>query len=67
MLNTAGLRLERLPAAPTEIAGRAGYEYFKLEPHGPQWSKVREEFSFALSLGKLENADVRLYVVAHEG
>lgn len=66
LLNTKGLRIEHLPAAPTEIAARAGYEYFRLEPHGPQWGKVREEFSLALHLGKLENADVRLYVVAPE-
>lgn len=66
MLNTKGLRLEHLPAAPTEIAARAGFEHFRVDPHGPAWSKVRDEFSFALSLGKLENADVRLYVVTPE-
>lgn len=66
MLNTKGLRLERLPAAPTEIAGRAGFEYYKVEPHGAQWQKVREDFSFAISLGKLESADVRLYIVTPE-
>jgi type VI secretion system protein ImpJ len=67
MLNTKGLRLEHMPAAPTEIAARAGYEYFKLDPHGPGWSKVKEEYCFALSLGKLENADVYLYVVVPKG
>jgi type VI secretion system protein ImpJ len=67
MLNTQGLRLEQLPAAPTEIGVRPGYEYFKVEPHGAQWNKVREDFSFALNLGKLEDADVRLYVVVPEG
>lgn len=66
MLNTKGLRLERLPAAPTEIAGRAGFEYYKVEPHGAQWQKVREDFSFAIGLGKLESADVRLYIVTPE-
>ncbi len=66
MLNTKGLRLEHLPGAPTEIAGPPGLEYFKLEPHGPQWSKVREDFNFALSLGKLETAQVHLYVVTSE-
>ncbi len=63
MLNTKGLRLEHMPAAPTEIAARAGFEYFKVDPHGQGWSKVKDEFCFGLSLGKLENADVRLYVV----
>jgi len=64
MLNTRGLGIEHLPAAPTDIEARAGFQYFRLEPHGQHWSKVREEFSLALDLGKLEAADVRLYVVA---
>jgi type VI secretion system protein ImpJ len=67
LLNVKGLRLEHMPAAPTEIAARAGYEHFKIDPHGNNWNKVREEFSFALNLAKLENADVRLYVVTSEG
>ncbi len=66
MLNTKGLRLEHLPAAPTEIAGPPGFEYFKLEPHGAQWNKVKEDFNFALSLGKLETAEARLYIVVPE-
>ncbi len=67
MMNLDGLRIEHMPGAPTEIASKTGYEYFKLEPHGPKWSKVQSEFSFALSLGKLESADVILYIVSHEG
>jgi type VI secretion system protein ImpJ len=67
MLNVEGLRLEHLPGAPTEIAAPAGFEFYKVEPHGAQWSKVKDDFNFALSLGKLENAEVRLYVVAPEG
>lgn len=63
MLNVAGLRIESLPGAPTEIAAEAGFQYFKVEPHGKEWTKVREEGSFALSLGKLEEATARLYVV----
>ena len=66
MLNLPGLRLEPLPGAPTEIAAPAGFEFYKVEPHGPQWSKVKDEFNLALSLGKLENAEVRLYVVTTE-
>lgn len=62
--NTAGVPIEHLPAAPTEIASRAGFEYFKLESHNPKWAKVREDFTFALSLPKVESADIRLYVVA---
>jgi type VI secretion system protein ImpJ len=66
MMNLDGLRIEHLPGAPTEIAARTGYEFFKVEPHGNQWTRIKSEFSFALSLGKLENADVSLYVVSHE-
>ena len=66
MLNTKGLRIERLPAAPTEIAARPGFEYFKIEPHGPQWKKVADDYSLAVNLGKLEGAETRLYVVAPE-
>ena len=66
MLNVEGLRLEHLPGAPTEIAAPAGFEFYKVEPHGAQWSKVKDDFTFALSLGKLENAEVRLYVVTSE-
>lgn len=66
MMNLAGLRLERLPAAPTEIAARVGFEYWKVEPHGRFWSRVRSEGSLGLSLGRLEGADVRLYIVGTE-
>jgi type VI secretion system protein ImpJ len=63
MLNVSGLRMEHLPGMPTEIDGRPDHEYFKVEPHGTQWKKVSEEFSCAFNLGKLENANVSLYVV----
>jgi type VI secretion system protein ImpJ len=65
--NMKGLRIEHLQAAPTEIAGPPGFEYFKLDPHGDQWKKIKDEFTFALSLGKLESADARLYVVKASG
>jgi type VI secretion system protein ImpJ len=61
-----GLLLERLPGAPTEIESMAGYLYFRIDPHGKEWVKVRDEFSFALHLGKLENASVFLYVAVAE-
>ena len=67
LLNVKGLRIEHLSGAPTEIAARAGYEYFRVDPHGAQWNKVRDEFNFALNLGKLENATARLYIVAAGG
>ena len=53
MLNRAGLKLEKMAGAPTEIAARAGYEYFKIDAGGPQWKRVKDEFTFAISVGKL--------------
>lgn len=66
MMNLDGLKIEHLPGAPTEIASKTGYEYFKVESHGTEWNRVKAEYSFALSLAHLENADVSLYVVSHE-
>jgi hypothetical protein len=37
-----------------------------VEPHGRLWSKVRSDGSLGLSIGRLEGADVRLYVVGAE-
>jgi type VI secretion system protein ImpJ len=66
MMNLDGLKIDHMPGAPTEIASKTGYEYFKVDSHGPKWNRVKNEYSFALSLGNLENADVILYVVSHE-
>jgi type VI secretion system protein ImpJ len=66
MMHLSGLRLEHLAAAPSEIAARVGFEYWKVEPHGRLWSKVRSDGSLGLSIGRLEGADVRLYVVGAE-
>jgi predicted component of type VI protein secretion system len=67
LLAVEGLRIEHLAAAPTEIAAAGGFQYFRVETRSAQWNKVRDEFSFGLSLGKLEDADARLYVVTPEG
>jgi hypothetical protein len=53
-----------LPGMPSDVAGPPGAEYFKVDPHGDRWAKVRDEFSFAVSLGPLADADVRLFIVA---
>ncbi len=69
LMKVQGLRLEQLPGAPTEIAARHGFLYFKVDPYslkGQPWEDIRKEFTFALNLGKLENAEVVLYVVAEE-
>jgi type VI secretion system protein ImpJ len=57
-----GLPIERLPGPPTEIEAMAGYLYFRLDPRAREWAKVRDDMSFALHLGKLQNANVVLYV-----
>jgi type VI secretion system protein ImpJ len=66
ILATAGLRVEHLPGPPTDIATRPGFEYFKVDPHGEQWAHVRDDYSFGISLGKLEHAEARLYAVLPE-
>lgn len=66
LLNRGGLGIEHMAGAPTEIASRAGYEYFKVVAGGPQWKKVREEFSFAIKVSEMEEANVFLYVVQPE-
>jgi type VI secretion system protein ImpJ len=61
--NIAGVPVEQLPAAPTEIQARAGFLYFTLDPHHSKWKKIQEDYDFAVALPNLESADVRLYVV----
>ena len=64
--NLAGLTIEHLPGPPTEIQGKLGFEYFSVDTGGTHWKRVMDEFSFALNLGKLETAEVDLYVVKPE-
>jgi type VI secretion system protein ImpJ len=66
MMNLKGLPVEHMPGAPTEIAAKPGFEFFSVGSHDKKWSKVRDEHTFALSLGHLQEADVRLYIVSHE-
>jgi type VI secretion system protein ImpJ len=61
--NIAGVPLEHLPGAPTEIQARAGFQYFRLDPHHSKWKKIQEDYDFAVALPRIESADVRLYVV----
>lgn len=61
-VSLAGLRLAHLPGPPTTISGPGGAEFWKIEPHGNPWNKVREEFTFGISLGPLTDADVRLFI-----
>jgi predicted component of type VI protein secretion system len=64
--NIGGVPVEALPGAPTEIQARAGFQYFSLEARHSKWKKVQEDYDFAVSLPKIESADVRLYVVEGE-
>jgi len=66
MMNLGGLRLDPLPGAPTEIAARVGFSYWRIETQDKLWQRVRSEGSLALSLKHLEGADVRLYIVSRE-
>ena len=66
MMNLSGLPIEQMPAAPTEIAAKPGFEWFTVGSHDKMWTRVRDEHSFAVSLGNLQEADVRLYIVSHE-
>jgi type VI secretion system protein ImpJ len=66
MMNLKGLPVEPMPGAPTEIAAEPGFEWFTVGSHDKRWSKVKDEHSFAVSLGNLVEADVRLYIVSHE-
>jgi len=61
--NLSGLRLDPLPAAPSEIVSTLGFQYWRVEANDPLWAKVRASGNLALFLGRLEAADVRLYVV----
>ncbi len=57
-----GLPLERLSGPPSEIEALPGYLYFRVDARAREWAKVRDDMSFALHLGKLQNASVVLYV-----
>ena len=63
LLSKDTLPIEHMASAPLEIAATPGFEYFRLDAHHENWKRVRDDFDFALSLPKVESADVRLYVV----
>jgi type VI secretion system protein ImpJ len=67
-LAVAGLRVEPLVAPPLEVPARAGSVFFRIDPASQisQWQRVREEGSLGVHLGKLDGAEVRLFIVAAE-
>lgn len=69
--STKGVRLEHLPAPPIDVDPRPGFVFFRVEPSGRassqnQWRKILDEHSLALSLGRIEQADVRFFAVEPE-
>ena len=66
LLSKDTLPIEHMDSAPLEIAAQPGFEYFRIDAHHENWKRVRDDFDFALSLPKVESADVRLFVVTGE-
>ena len=64
--NIAGVPVEHLDGAPTDIQARAGFHYFRLDARHSKWKKIQEDYDFAVALPKVESADVKLYVVEEE-
>jgi predicted component of type VI protein secretion system len=62
----ASVPMQRLPGQPGEIEAMSGYTYYQIDANSRDFAKVRQEFSFALDLGKLTNASVFLYVAFGE-
>jgi len=63
LLSKDTLPIEHMDSAPLEIAAAPGFEYFRVDAHHDNWKRVREDFDFALSMPRVESAEVRLYVV----
>ena len=58
----ASVPMQRLAGQPGEIEALPGYVFYQIDANARDFAKVRQEFSFALDLGKLTNASVFLYV-----
>jgi len=66
-MSVKGATIEHLPAPPLDVEPRPGYEFFRIDPRSHvTWKKVMDEQSFGVSLGSLESADVRLFIVTPE-
>ena len=66
LLSKDTLSVEHMDSAPIEISSAPGFEYFRIDAHHENWKRVRDDFDFAMSLPKVETAEVRLYVVTGE-
>ena len=64
----AGIPVDPLPGPPSDIAAEPGFEFWRVELRGKDnekhYRRMRDSSSFAVSLGNLKDADVRLYIVA---
>jgi type VI secretion system protein ImpJ len=59
-----GIRLEHT-APPVDVEPRPGFEFFKVDPNSNRalWRKIEEDHNVGVHIGRLEGADVRLFVV----
>jgi type VI secretion system protein ImpJ len=64
----AGIPVDPLPGPPSDIAAEPGFEFWRVELRGKDnekhYRRMRDSSSFAVSLGNLKDADVRLYIVS---
>jgi len=64
----AGIPVDPLPGPPSDIAAEPGFEFWRVELRGKDnekhYRRLRDSSSFAVSLGNLKDADVRLYIVS---
>jgi type VI secretion system protein ImpJ len=63
-----GVRLERC-APPVDVEPRPGFEFFKVDPNSNRnlWRRIEEDHDIGVHLGRVERADVRLFVVTPMG
>ena len=66
--SSRGSRVDPLPGPPSDIAAEPGFEFWRVELRGKDnekhYRRLRDSSSFAVSLGNLKDADVRLYIVS---
>ena len=60
-----GVRIEHC-APPVDVEPRPGFEFFKIDANSNRniWRKIQEDHSFGVALGRVEGADVRLFIVS---
>jgi len=64
-----GASVEHLQAPPIDVGPKPGFEFFRIDARsggGAIWKRIADEASFGLSLGAVQDADVRLFIVTPE-